>query len=117
MILGEVKAQLASLRVQPTLLKQSQKEDPKSERIKNAIHNRRRKYLKVDDEGIIRNGSRTWVQNVKDLRKEIMKEAYSSAYSIHPVSTKMYQDMKQYYWWENMKNDVAEYVSKCLTCQ
>ncbi|GJU11280.1 retrotransposon protein, putative, ty3-gypsy subclass [Tanacetum coccineum] len=28
----------------------------------------------------------------------------------------MYQDLKQLYWWQNMKADIASYVSKCLTC-
>ncbi|GJW97769.1 putative reverse transcriptase domain-containing protein [Tanacetum coccineum] len=28
----------------------------------------------------------------------------------------MYQEMKQLYWWPNMKADIATYVSKCLTC-
>ena len=46
-----------------------------------------------------------------------MKEAYSSTYSIYPGSTKMYKDLKQHFWWTNMKRDVAEFVSKCLTCQ
>nr|GFB77197.1 reverse transcriptase domain-containing protein [Tanacetum cinerariifolium] len=27
-----------------------------------------------------------------------------------------YQDLKQLYWWPNMKVDIATYVSKCLTC-
>ncbi|GKB15356.1 reverse transcriptase domain-containing protein [Tanacetum coccineum] len=28
----------------------------------------------------------------------------------------MYQDLKQLYWWPNMKADIATYVSKFLTC-
>jgi len=29
----------------------------------------------------------------------------------------MYKDLRQYFWWNNMKKEVAEYVDKCLTCQ
>ena len=28
----------------------------------------------------------------------------------------MYLDLKQLYWWPNMKAEIATYVSKCLTC-
>nr|GEV22710.1 putative reverse transcriptase domain-containing protein [Tanacetum cinerariifolium] len=55
----------------------------------------------------------------KDLPKEktqIMHESYKTKYSIHSGSDKMYQDLKQLYWWPNMKANIAIYVSKCLTC-
>nr|ABG66083.1 retrotransposon protein, putative, Ty3-gypsy subclass [Oryza sativa Japonica Group] len=32
-------------------------------------------------------------------------------------STKMYQDIKAYFWWAGMKRDVAEYVALCDICQ
>ena len=51
----------------------------------------------MDDDGIIQHGGRLWVLDEEGLRKEIMKEAHSSAYSIHPGSTKMYKDLKQYF--------------------
>ncbi|GJX81688.1 putative reverse transcriptase domain-containing protein [Tanacetum coccineum] len=51
-----------------------------------------------------------------DLRALIMHESYKSKYSIHPRSDKMYQDLKELYWWPNMKVEIATYVSKCLTC-
>nr|GFB35117.1 putative reverse transcriptase domain-containing protein [Tanacetum cinerariifolium] len=51
-----------------------------------------------------------------DLRTVIMHESHKSNYSIHPGSDKMYQDMKNIYWWPNIKADNATNVSKYLTC-
>ena len=62
-------------------------------------------------------GKRVYVTNQEELRREILEEAHCATYAMHPGSTKMYQDLKDHYWWKGMKKDVAEYVSKCLTCQ
>lgn len=45
-----------------------------------------------------------------------MNEAHKSTYIVCPGATKMYQDVKQVFWWDGMKNDVIEYISRCLTC-
>nr|GEV73265.1 hypothetical protein [Tanacetum cinerariifolium]GEW58665.1 hypothetical protein [Tanacetum cinerariifolium] len=45
----------------------------------------------------------SWVPCFGDLRTLIMHESYKSKYSIHPGSDKMYQDLKQLYWWPNMR--------------
>nr|GFC81136.1 putative reverse transcriptase domain-containing protein [Tanacetum cinerariifolium] len=58
----------------------------------------------------------SWVSCFGDLRTMIMHESHKSKYSIHPGSDKMYQDLKQLYWWPNMKANIATYVSKCVTC-
>jgi len=29
----------------------------------------------------------------------------------------MYKDLRQNFWWNNMKQDIADYVNKCLTYQ
>ncbi|WVZ71430.1 hypothetical protein U9M48_020018 [Paspalum notatum var. saurae] len=41
----------------------------------------------------------------------------TTAYYIHPGSEKMYQDLKQKFWWYGMKREVAEYVALCDVCQ
>ncbi|KAL0556805.1 hypothetical protein IC582_005322 [Cucumis melo] len=51
------------------------------------------------------------------VKTELLSEAHSSPFSMHPGSTKMYQDLKRVYWWRNMKREVAEFVSRCLVCQ
>jgi hypothetical protein len=51
-----------------------------------------------------------------EIRKTIFDEAHMSKFSIHPSSTKMYQDLKQNFWWSNMKVDIARYVAECDTC-
>nr|GFB64851.1 putative reverse transcriptase domain-containing protein [Tanacetum cinerariifolium] len=60
--------------------------------------------------------NRSWVPWFGDLRTLIMHESHKSKYSIHPGSDKMYQDLRQMYWWPNIKANVATYVSKYLTC-
>ncbi|GJT57085.1 putative reverse transcriptase domain-containing protein [Tanacetum coccineum] len=62
-------------------------------------------------------GTTTMVPNDQALREKVMTEAHSSPFTIHPGSTKMYRDLKQYFWWNGMKQDVATFVSKCMTCQ
>lgn len=50
------------------------------------------------------------------LRREILKEAHRSMFSIHPGATKMYRDLKWYYHWVGMKKDVANWVVECNVC-
>ena len=68
-------------------------------------------------EGVLTMKDRVCVPDVKDLRKLIMEEAHYSAYAMHPSSIKMYQTVKENYWWSNLKKDVANFMSRCLMCQ
>jgi hypothetical protein len=70
-----------------------------------------------DDQGTIWFKNRICVPEIDSHCETILKEAHDSAYSIHPGSTKMYQDLKQKYWWYGLKRDVASHVALCDVCQ
>ena len=74
-----------------------------------------KKFEKRSDGTLCYKG-RSWVPLFGGLRYLIMLESHKSKYSIHPGSDKMYHDLKQLYWWPNMKVEIVDYVSKCLTC-
>ena len=45
-----------------------------------------------------------------------MKEGHYSRLSIHSGMTKMYKDLKESFWWNGMKADVADFVAQFLVC-
>src|SRR5580765_777218 len=73
--------------------------------------------FEIGDDGILRCKGRVCVPNDPELRRLILEEGHRSRLSMHPGSTKMYQDLKQNFWWPGMKRQVAEFVAACLTCQ
>jgi hypothetical protein len=70
-----------------------------------------------DDKGVVWFGQRLVIPQDPDLKKEILYEAHLSKFTIHHGSTKMYRDLRENFWWSNMKGEIAEYVSGCDTCQ
>ncbi|KAA0063443.1 Retrotransposable element Tf2 [Cucumis melo var. makuwa] len=51
------------------------------------------------------------------VKIELLTEAHSSPFTMHPRSTKVYQYLRRAYWWRNMKREVAKFVSRCLVYQ
>ena len=51
-----------------------------------------------NENGILYYKDRVCVLNDSELKKVILKEAHSEFFSMHPGSTKMYQDLKVLYW-------------------
>ncbi|GJW65758.1 putative reverse transcriptase domain-containing protein [Tanacetum coccineum] len=76
----------------------------------------RKEKLEPRADGTLCLNNRSWLPCYGDLRTLIMHESHKSKYFVYPGSDKMYQDIKQLYWWPNMKPDIATYVSKYLTC-
>ena len=111
---------LNTLEIQATLLdqiKESQSEDILLIKISSEVQQGKAPGFIVQDDGSLWFQNRICVPGIEELRKTILKEAHSSAYSIHPGSNKMFKDLRRNFWWPNMKQDVAEFVSRCLVCQ
>nr|GEU34284.1 putative reverse transcriptase domain-containing protein [Tanacetum cinerariifolium] len=83
---------------------------------KEDIGRMHKQIFKIRSNRIRYHDKRIWLPLHRGLRDLIMHESHKSKYSIHPGSTKMYQDLRKLYWWPNMKADIATYVSQCLTC-
>ena len=73
--------------------------------------------FRFGEDNVLMFRDRVCVLEENQLRQAIMEEAHSSAYALHPGSTKMYRTIRENYWWPGMKRDVAEFVAKCLVCQ
>jgi hypothetical protein len=57
------------------------------------------KYFREDVEGVVWFKDTLCVPNITSIQELILKEAHETAYSIHPGSEKMYQDLKKRFWW------------------
>ena len=92
---------LASFYVRPLLvdrIKEGQKQVSKMIKLRAEIEGGRKPEFQIRDDGIIVRGSRMCVPEIGELKREIMEEAHSSAYAMHPGSTKMYHTLREHYW-------------------
>jgi hypothetical protein len=106
--------------VEPTSeqeIRKGQIGDAKRQEIKDLITEGRGLEFTEDEQGTIWFKDRIGVPGIESLRETILKEAHESDYSIHPGSTKMYQDLKRKYLQYGLKRDVAAHVAMCDVCQ
>ncbi|CAL2256384.1 unnamed protein product [Prunus armeniaca] len=113
-------ALLATLHVRPVLVElivAAQSQDPLICTLRLEVENGDRNDCSVRNDGALMVGTRLYVPNDQALKREILEEAHSSAFAMHPGSTKMYHTLREHYGWPFMKKEIAEYVNKCLICQ
>ncbi|KAL0533119.1 hypothetical protein IC582_030334 [Cucumis melo] len=117
---GAVTMQLAQLSIQPTLRQRiidAQSNDPYLVEKRGLAEAGQAVEFSISSNGGLLFERRLCVPSDSAVKTELLSEAHSSPFSMHPGSTKMYQDLKRVYWWRDMKREVAEFVSKCLVCQ
>ncbi|WJZ92673.1 hypothetical protein VitviT2T_011657 [Vitis vinifera] len=110
-----------TLVAQPTILQkviEAQRKDTKLESIRSQIMaGDAVEGWNIHSNGGIHFLNKLCVPNDAQVKEEVMKEGHHSRFTVHPGETKMYHDLKRQYWWQGMKRDISQFVSKCLTCQ
>jgi hypothetical protein len=111
---------LTNLKLESILLQRiidAQRVDKGMKYIHEKIEVSKANCFRKDDQGIIWFKDCIVVPKDAEVRQQILDEAHLSRYSIHPGSTKMYQDLNQHYWWTKMKIEITRYVARCDTCR
>ena len=110
---------LAELRAKPIFLEEiyeAQKNDSELQAKRAQCESGIEFDFQIGSDGCLMFRDRVCVLKNDELIRKILQEAHSSSLSIHPGSTKMYNDLKKTYWWAGMKRDISEFVSRCLIC-
>ena len=106
--------------VEPTLedeIVKSQLEDSVLRKLAEKVKCERRSDYAFRSDGTLLKDKRLCVSNNKALKESILEKTHSSAYIMHPGSTRMFRTLRAYYWWSSMRRKIVKFVAKYLICQ
>jgi hypothetical protein len=61
--------------------------------------------------------NRIYVPSSRELRNLVLKEMHDVPYAGHPSYQKMIKAVRSQFFWSRMKNDVSDYITRCMECQ
>ena len=96
--IGCHQSSLNTLEIQNVLLehiKEKQIEDVVLVKISGDVQEGKAPGFVTQDDGSLYFRGRICVPAIDELRKAVLTEAHSSAYSVHPGTSKMYKDLRQ----------------------
>ena len=96
---------------------EAQQKDIEVDKVKENIKPGIETLFRVLDDEMVLMGKRMYLPGDQVLKGELLKEAHETRLNIHPGSTKMYNDLKEFYWWPNMKKQITNFVASCPVCQ
>ena len=73
--------------------------------------------FKMENDELLRYDNWIYVLANDELRSLILNEAHRAVYMAHPGVTKIRADLKPLFFWKGMKQDIFNYVARCLECQ
>jgi len=97
------------------LNKERQLLDASLSRVREQLGSDEARDFALGNDGILRFQGRICVPDDAEVKKFILEEGHKSRLSLYRSMTKMYQDLKETFWWQGMKKGVALFGSGCLT--
>jgi len=99
------------------LVKERQLADASLVGVRELLGSDEAKDFALGSDGVLIFQGKVSVLDDVEVKKLILEEGHKSRLSLHPDMTKMYQDIKETFWWQGMKKDITQFVSAYLTCQ
>ena len=73
--------------------------------------------LKLASDALYEKGSAVAVPADEQIRRAIIRELHDSPYVGHFGIHRTHELISRYYWWPEMRDDIAAYVKGCVMCQ
>jgi hypothetical protein len=61
--------------------------------------------------------NKIYAPNVHELKLMILNEIHNVPYDGHPGYQKTMATVNSHYFWPGMKNEIIEYIARCMECQ
>jgi hypothetical protein len=75
------------------------------------------KEYEIKEHGLLMHKNRIDVPSSTELRNLVLKEMHNVPYARHPDYQKKIKIVRSQFFWPGMKNDVADYITRCMECQ
>ena len=101
-----IQGKFSALTLQPTILdgiKGSQELDLSFARLKEQVLEKKNVEFSISPDNILHFNGRLCIPDDAQLKEQILSEAHTTPYSVHPGAIKMYKDLKKQFWWLGMK--------------
>ncbi|XP_070026460.1 uncharacterized protein [Nicotiana sylvestris] len=100
-----------------TEVKEHQYKDPMLAHYRDTAPRKEKTPFEITEDEVLKYRGRLCVPNVAGIHLQVMGETHYSLYYVHLGATKMCHDIREIYWWDGMKKDIAKFVAQCPNCQ
>ena len=87
----------------------------KEKTTRNEVNHVKREF-NLNKKGLLLHKRKLYIPNLEEAKLIVMNELHKRLYSGHPEYQKMITMIRKYFFWPNMKNEMAEYLARCIEC-